>query len=140
MKFWKHLIIAIYIQIFAIVRNIHIVTNRNDENTYINRINGNKNSIFSQVCQKILKTYHFIGNQGMDLYKYCSNEYELLSLNSNQIKKNNPFCLKNLNSFYCEYSIVESTKEIDEKAFCLSAFKKKRILEIIKGCINVSLI
>ena len=120
MKFMRFFILAIIIEFFAYIDCIHIVTNQKEEKSYVNSIKGNKNSKFSKICKKILTTYHFIGSQGMDIYKFCSNKYELLSINNWLVQKDYPFCLKNLNSFYCDYTIVERPPLNDENAFCLN--------------------
>lgn len=119
-----------------IIISINIVTIRKEKLNHSKRINGNKNSIFSQVCRKILTTYHYIGENGMNIFKYCSNKYELLSSNNTWIEKENPVCFHNLNAFYCEYNVIENGEDKDW-TFCKDTNSKKKILDIIKGCIDV---
>jgi hypothetical protein len=134
MKFFNYFFLWFIVDFIV---TINIVTIKKRKKNYSKRIGGNKNSIISQICTKVLTTFHYIGENGFSIYKYCSNKYELLSSNNTWIQKDNPICFHNLNSFYCDYSVSEN-KEDSDWMFCQDTSSKKKMLDIIKGCINVN--
>lgn len=87
-----------------------------------------------------MRTYNFMGRNGLDIYKYCKKGgYELLGKNNTLVRQNNPFCFNNLEGFFCKYEVIEikRKKNVYKPRTCADKKALKLILSIIKGCIKV---
>ena len=122
---------------------IHILDLNRKKRKLVGDIQGNANSTFTKVCEKVMGSYNFMGRKGLDIYKYCKKEgYELLGKNNTLIRQNSPFCFSNLNAFFCKYQIIElkSKKTNFKPRTCADQNALKLILSIIQGCIKVNIV
>ena len=90
---------------------IHILDLSLKKRKLVGDIQGNANSTFTKVCEKVMGTYNFMGRNGLDIYKYCKGDFELLGKNNTMVRQNSPFCFSNLNAFFCKYQVIELKKK-----------------------------
>jgi len=75
-----------------------------------------------------------MGRKGLDIYKYCENKFELLGRNNTLIQEHSPFCINNINEFFCKYEVTELKRKSYRKAprTCADQQALKLILTMIK--------
>jgi hypothetical protein len=87
-----------------------------------------------------------MGNNSMNIYNLCKDEYELLGYNDIHLKMDRPFCYDGLNQFFCNYKIIDLDKRNIDDLYahitnnaCADENLIQQILSTIKGCIQENL-
>lgn len=92
-------------------------------------------SQFSKVCNSVFKTYQYMGEKSLSIYKGCQEEFELLGKSDKGIIKTRPFCFDAIDQFFCNHKI-ESSKSNNYS--CGNEKLIEQVLKIIKGCLKVT--
>jgi len=69
----------------------------------------------------------------MEIYKQCSDNYQLLGANDTQIQIDRPFCFDSLNQFFCNYKIEPVSNNLNK---CSNENLIQFVLNTIKGCVR----
>ncbi len=116
-------------------QKINIISLNQNKTLQYQDVKIKKNSLFSEICNKVLDSYDFIGKDGMNLYEGCDGKYDLLAKNSSKIQNDNPLCFNNLNAFFCKFHVKENPKLNINNT--INAETLQVILSTIQGCLNV---
>jgi hypothetical protein len=116
-------------------QKINIISLKQNKTLEYQDVKIKKNSLFSQICNKVLDSYDFIGKDGMNLYEGCDGKYDLLAKNNSKIQTDNPMCFNNLDAFFCKIHVKENPKLNINNT--INAETLQVILSTLQGCLNV---
>jgi hypothetical protein len=101
---------------------------------FMENLSKSDDSQFSKVCNNVFKTYQYMGEKSLGVYKWCQGDLELLGKSDKDMIKTRPFCFDAIDQFFCNHKI-ESSKANNNS--CGNEKLIELVLNIIKGCLKV---